>query len=145
MKGIQALVREDSQAEMWQQADTNDQREASTARSHVLPEISTLTNWFFHKCTKHSVEAICVHTSSHSSKMYSHSSKMYSHSSKMSSHSSKMFSHVVILWGYFMQCSPSQNGSKQNSNSAMQSPITHSPLYSLHTRNNVPYACTVSF
>jgi len=127
-----------SQAEMWQQADTDDQWEASIARSHVLPEISTLTNWFFHKCTKHSIEAICVRTSSHSS-------KMSSHSSKMSSYSSKMFSHVVIMWGYFMQCSPSQNGSKQNSNSAMQSPITHSPLYSLHTGINVPYACMVSF
>ena len=112
-----------SQAEMWHQADTDDKWEASIAHSHVLPEISTHTNWFFHKCTKHSVEAICVHTSSHSSKMSSH----------------------VIMWEYFVQCSPSQNGSKQNSNSAMQSPITHSPLYSLHTRNNVPYACTVSF
>jgi len=63
---------------------------------------------------------------------------------KMSSHSSKMSSHIVIMWGYFMQCSPSRNGSKQNSNSAMQSPITHSPLYSLHTGGNVPYACMVT-
>ena len=92
-----------SQAEMWQKADTDDQWEASTAHSHVLPEIFTLTNWFFHKCTKHSIEAICV---------------------RMSSHSSKMFSHIVIMWGYFMQCSPSQNGSKRNLNSAMQSTIT---------------------
>jgi len=122
--------REDSQAEMWQQADIDDQWEASTAHSHVLPEIFTLTNWFFHKCTKHSIEAICICTSSHSSKMSSYSSEMSSH---------------VIMWGYFMQCSPSQNGSKRNPNSAMQSTITHSPLYSLHTGGNVPYACTASF
>jgi len=63
VKGSQPLVEGDRQTELWQQAETDEQWEASIAGSHVL----ALTDWFLHK---YFIETIHVGMSVLSSNWY---------------------------------------------------------------------------